>query len=599
LSISNIPPAGPPRGAPSAAPTTHSPGPARTVLTGGVLPTPLLGGHPISGATAALLPADISRPGNALATRLARASLLDPSIQPALPVAALSRVNTRGINGAVFAVDSDSVRGLRLNVRHIVHPEMGPGLELNFKLRNPKDLAAVKAAIQDRATLGTFELRAMTPDSEGRLVLDNSRAPAVRLNGVLSAGDTGAVAVAATDTCWTLKDEHHTLDVLMEPGTPRALFGKVRLRIFGTTDRDLKTRFEKAVAGCALKSALAPSTDLSHARASRMRLLWQTHPAKAAELGPVAGDVPLAELDALLKDAGVLQKDLAALRIREVAPGHHTTVLPSQSERYKKLGVQYLFAGVGGADQVVRILKAGGMFSTEERLTRGILVTGASTQTDMECGGGDYVFTRMVTSDAVGVPLSNAGFAGAYQLAFSPRILDRMDWFAYPRDAYGTTDPGNSFGKRAYGGELVRSLLEDSGEFRADNEVMFERAISAQELEGIYAATLESRQELLSVLAAGITKVGQKKVEDLVQVRTQMVAVTPARLLSFFRTRLEQAGVKPSTVLERFINKALNDHPEKTEAHGGGHQPVAERGTTNGDGRFGRFGESDPSQTGN
>jgi hypothetical protein len=565
LPISSNSPPGPLTGTPSAAPTTHAPppAPAATPVTGGGVPTPPLGGQPISVATAALLPADISRPGNAMATRLGHTSLLDLSIQPALPLAALTRVNTRGVTGAVFAVDSDSVRGLRVNVRRIVHPEMGPGLELNFKLRNPKDLAAVKTAIQGRATQGTFELRAMIPDAEGRLVLASSTTAATRLESLYNASTTHAVAAA--DNCWTLKGDHHTLDVLMEPGTPRALFGKVRLRVFGTTDAELRTRFEQAVEGCALKSSLAPSTELSHARASRMRLLWQANPAKAAALGPMAGEIPLVELDAVLKEAGVLPKDIAALRIREVAPGHLTTVMPSQSERYTRLGVQYVFAGVGSAEQVVKILKAGGMYSTEERLTRGLLITGASSHADLGTGGGDYVFTRMVTEDAVGVPLANASFAGAYQLAFSPQVLDRTDWFAYPQDTFGSTDP-NTFAGRHYNERLVRSLVTETGEFHTGNEVMFERAMSARDLDAIFTATPESRQELLTQLAAaGITNVGRKRVEDLVQVRQQMVTVTPSRVQRFFKTRLTMASVQYTPTLDRFIKKALADHPTKAE----------------------------------
>jgi len=474
-------------------------------------------------------------------------------ISTALPMAKLSSVDTRGASGAVFDLDGGKVQGLRVNLRKIQHPELGPGMELNLKLRSTDDVTAVLAALEGKAVAGKFELQPMV-EKDGRLEIG------VPTQFATSAG-YGAVSPGAgvqlDGDCRTLKGEGFQVDVMADAEAPQALRGKVRIRIFGKNDKELKARLEASMVQAGLKDALAPSDGVAQTRTDRMRVLWQAAPKQAQAMVASAGNADVTTVEAALREANVSDKVIAGIFRKEVFPGHVTTMNPAQVESYKKLGVEYLFGGVGSMESLMGILKSHGMMSSEERMTRGVLVTGASTWEDFRTGGADYVFLRMATWEAAGIDVASAPFAGTFQLAYKPDLLARTDWFAYAQDGYGNTADPAMFDERLYGEKLIQAIGGQNGAFSTSNEVMFQRGVSNDDLMNIFTQSEASRTALLDQLKAqGITEIAGKPVEQLVVVRMKLVDLSPDTVVARFRTALTGYCLGMTPELEKYLRDA-------------------------------------------
>lgn len=86
--------------------------------------------------------------------------------------------------------------------------------------------------------------------------------------------------------------------------------------------------------------------------------------------------------------------------------------------------------GTGIAASLDRILDSGGMVTpTTEKLRRGITPRGMSPEADLQTGGANYFFTRIVSA------LKRE--EGYY---FKPQLLRRLDAISYDSDVYGRTD---------------------------------------------------------------------------------------------------------------------------------------------------------------
>lgn len=550
-------PAGPP--AAPGAPSTPAPNSASAVVTPKTNPSALAyttGAKPPSTAPAAGAHGTMAPAGNNMNIRLAAmqgvtlSAKASAAIATHLPLTRLSSVNTRGAAGAVFDLDAGKVAGLHVNLRRIAHPENGPGYEINLKLRTPADISAALAALDGKATTGRFELQPMAEENGALVITTPPKYTGESSYGPVAVG-TG---VQLEGVCHTLKGNGFQVDVMADEGAPQALRGKVRIRVYGADDAALGKHLKACINQAGLKDALAPSDILAQARMDRMRMLWQAAPEKAAAMFATAGTTELSALEAALHDSGVSPEVIAGAFRKEVFPGHVTTMNPAQAEVYKQLGVEFVFAGVGTADAIVGVLKSNGMMSSDERMTRGILVTGASTWEDFRTGGADYAFTRMVTKDAAGLRMDSAPMAGSYQVAFKPDILARTDWFAYPSDSYGNTKDPALFDGRLYGKALVDAIATRDGGFSTSNEVMFQRGISNDDIMAIFTQTEARRTALLdSLKKAGITRVAGKPVEELVVVRTRMVDMTPDLMVKRFTAALAGHCAKMSPEVEKFL----------------------------------------------
>ena len=128
----------------------------------------------------------------------------------------------------------------------------------------------------------------------------------------------------------------------------------------------------------------------------------------------------------------------------------------------------------------------------------------------------------MVTAEAKKASFKTAFGSGLYQLQIDPQILERTDWFAYPRDYFGETQ-ADEFAERTYGAALITSLGKGA-KFAVDNEVMFQRGIALESFSGVLTQTDSLKADLIKKLqAAGITTLAGKPLDAAIKVQTLLL----------------------------------------------------------------------------
>ena len=133
----------------------------------------------------------------------------------------------------------------------------------------------------------------------------------------------------------------------------------------------------------------------------------------------------------------------AGLKRREVFPGYHTMVDDSRHLDYERQHGEFaIFHNVSDSGMLPKIIKSGGLMSSHERYSRGLLVGGESTEQDFQTGGADSVFVRTVVegSEIKRKPDEEDLHRHDHFVIMGPELYDRTDWYAYPKDLYGCTD---------------------------------------------------------------------------------------------------------------------------------------------------------------
>lgn len=454
-----------------------------------------------------------------------KAALESGQVPTSLPLSALD-IMPIPKSGLALQLDGAKVAGQRVVVRKIHDPEHGPGLEFVFKLRHSADIREVKEKILAAGgSVGTMTAERKELDESGRYIIDRDREGYTFPEG--GPATSGSSSPSPPAECTELVSYRKYRIGILSDRAPQAVRGLVRLRVFeGSSPRWLLNwNLTEALEKTGLSSALAPSTEETRSRLSQMRVLWQRDPKRAQELAEQDLDDPAAhrEIEKALKAVGVDPAEAGSLKVKEVFPGHFTVVDPAQAERYKELGVKYLYRGVPDIWDVIRILTSDGLMSATERYARGRIIDDASTEAELHTGGADYVQVRMVTKDAKNIGFDEVYDAGHCQLVYGPEVLGRTDWFAYDLDDDGTTT-GEKFTSRKYGKELVESLKIGQSGFAIANEVRFQTGLSNRDLVAIFTDTQERKQTLIQALEeAGITEIGGKPLSEAIQVRTKMV----------------------------------------------------------------------------
>lgn len=230
---------------------------------------------------------------------------------------------------------------------------------------------------------------------------------------------------------------------------------------------------------------------------------------------------------------------------QEVVPGYHTMVESGKHKEYEdKHSPCTVFHSIGDLGVVSKILKVGGLFSTHERYRRGLLLSGWSSEKDLEEGGGDSVFTRLLSEDGIKASRDRqlAEFMGSSAfLVFNPRVLDRTDSYAYEQDRYGSTKP-TFFDERLSPEELLAKQKEWTSQSfgSSDNELVFRLGISLRDIEAIacpYDAETGWQAIVRSGLGeAGIDKINGSPVEEIISqgAEATRIALEKAGVNSFY-----------------------------------------------------------------
>lgn len=199
---------------------------------------------------------------------------------------------------------------------------------------------------------------------------------------------------------------------------------------------------------------------------------------------------------------------------KEVFPGYSTFVEPGKHNEYlAKYGEDVRAVHMLNSmsvDSVYRVLTTG-LMSTTERFSRGVVKNGISSVLDIDSGGADNVFTRIMNAEQRSKIQNHA-------VVLKPEIFDRTDWYAYNVDSYGSTNEAHFAGRLAPE-EIFQRTMGDLSHYSADNEQMFRTGIGVDYIEAIEVDELD-RDELLEGLhEKGLFEVNGRPIEEMIVAR--------------------------------------------------------------------------------
>lgn len=199
---------------------------------------------------------------------------------------------------------------------------------------------------------------------------------------------------------------------------------------------------------------------------------------------------------------------------REVFPGYSTYVENGKHEEYlAKYGEDVRAVHMLNSmsvDSVYRVLTTG-LMSTTERFSRGVVKNGISSVLDIDSGGADNVFTRIMNA-AQRSKIQN------HAVVLKPEIFDRTDWYAYNVDSYGSTNEAHFAGRLAPE-EIFRRTMGDLKHYSADNEQMFRTGIGVDYIEAIEVDELDRDELLEGLREKGLSEVNGRPIEEVIVAR--------------------------------------------------------------------------------
>lgn len=199
---------------------------------------------------------------------------------------------------------------------------------------------------------------------------------------------------------------------------------------------------------------------------------------------------------------------------REVFPGYSTYVEDGKHEEYlAKYGEDVRAVHMLNSmsvDSVYRVLTTG-LMSTTERFSRGVVKNGISSVLDIDSGGADNVFTRIMNAEQRSKIQNHA-------VVLKPEIFDRTDWYAYNVDSYGSTNEAHFAGRLAPE-EIFRRTMGDLKHYSADNEQMFRTGIGVDYIEAIEVDELDRDELLEGLREKGLSEVNGRPIEEVIVAR--------------------------------------------------------------------------------
>lgn len=391
--------------------------------------------------------------------------------------------------------DRDHIENQRVDVVENLENQT---LEYRFKLREP--LAEIselgqKLRTESREKDGVAELKSGTSVRLGEITyhdLESKRE--FRLCDALVFEKNGVKVSLADATARELGDgvisrKRNTSNLV------RAAIGLVQMEVPKAMDEATaqQTMGEIFRQDLGVEDALGEVSEMAERDYKIARLKWQY------------------KLDDL--DAEQLERAEKLTR-REVFQGYSTFVESGKHNEYlAKYGEDVRAVHMLNSmsvDSVYRVLTTG-LMSTTERFSRGVVKNGISSVLDIDSGGADNVFTRIMNAEQRGKIQNHA-------VVLKPEIFDRTDWYAYNVDSYGSTNEAHFAGRFAPE-EIFQRTMGDLKHYSADNEQMFRTGIGVDYIEAIEVDELD-RDELLEGLhEEGLFEVNGRPIEEVIVAR--------------------------------------------------------------------------------
>jgi hypothetical protein len=192
----------------------------------------------------------------------------------------------------------------------------------------------------------------------------------------------------------------------------------------------------------------------------------------------------------------------------EILPGMTVPVISEISDQMRKAGAIGLMAGVGTprnttedvAQSVAQII-AHGALSSQNRLEAGMMKLGASSMLDLASGGGDQVFTRLVTNALIDIPIDEfSSLSGNMQMLYD---LDVVNYgaYGYREDRFGVKNPLCGYNYKFYENrDNLIQLTKEIDQTDSYNEVMIKNRIPPSAIRGVVVENEKAKAILINTL---------------------------------------------------------------------------------------------------
>jgi len=212
----------------------------------------------------------------------------------------------------------------------------------------------------------------------------------------------------------------------------------------------------------------------------------------------------------------ISDEDLAKVEQVQMTPNHSTFVLPG---RWRTLGggtednpkIRAVSWEADNPKRVVNMFKSHGALGIHERALIGDSFHGSSAGADVGTGCADNMTVRMWTETQD--DKSSYGGYGSMRIIVAPDLLDRLDPWFHPGDAYGCVNP--THGSHGYKFK-DRGTVDNAVKYKG-GELIVRRAIPREKILRVLVDSEEERKTLIAEFRkAGIEEVNGVPIEDYV-----------------------------------------------------------------------------------
>ncbi|MFI0435315.1 MAG: hypothetical protein ACH350_06270 [Parachlamydiaceae bacterium] len=193
----------------------------------------------------------------------------------------------------------------------------------------------------------------------------------------------------------------------------------------------------------------------------------------------------------------------------EIAPGKEVWGVTDLGEQMRAKGAWGLMTGIGASGvwentkvSIERMLTEGAL-SSEQRFQKGVFKEGGSSDSDLSSGGGDQVFTRLLSEALKEAPMIDFPVIGQAQILWDLDSVVARVPYGFSSDEYGVKNPSDS----DYPVYKNRSNLISLSELNqsVENEVMVKNAIDPSHIVGIVVEKQEYKEDLaIDLLKKGL-----------------------------------------------------------------------------------------------
>ena len=296
----------------------------------------------------------------------------------------------------------------------------------------------------------------------------------------------------------------------------RALMGQFNIRIQASSGADAARKMKGFLQRTGMQDIMDDATEEALDRYKKMRVIWQTDPKKSHYLNPETTSDE--DLNAILRQLGITQKRLDAIKMKKVTDGYYTFYDPENYKIAQQQKAAYLYHETNTMQKAEDVLTSGRLASTTTRFTEGIVTKGASSEQDIKSGGADGVFTRLVYENQIGKQYRYRSF-GEYVFVFDTKALERTDWYAYTEDHYGNTHA--YYFKDRYG--TKEHINETSKTYCKANELIFRKALPLDTLKEVRVPEKNVQPFIDRLKSKGITQINGIPLKKLIKAVSNLV----------------------------------------------------------------------------